>query len=113
MRTLGEDFSKLAGTALLSIGLLSACATQNNSDIIAADTVTAQEAAAEEIASPALPSLSFEWPLGDGALIAPPVEIQRAAIEACRLRGYDTSYMLNVGIDENMALGEFGCRGAD
>ena len=113
MRMLGRDLWKLTGTALLSMALLSACATQDNSDKIAADAVVAQEAEAEEVASPALPSLTFEWPLGEGTLIAPPIAIQREAIEACRVRGYDTSFMLHVGIDGNMAKGEFGCRGAD
>lgn len=113
MRMLGMDLAKLTGTAFVSMALLSACATQDNSDKIAADAVVAQEAEVEEVASPALPSLTFEWPLGEGTLIAPPIAIQREAIEACRLRGYDTSYMLNVGIDVNMAVGKFGCRGAD
>lgn len=113
MRTLGRDALKLAGVLFVSLGLLSACATQDNSAIIAADTPLAQDAEVEQVASPALPSLDFKWQLGSNTLIAPPVTIQRDAIEACRARGYDTSYMINVGIEGDMAIGKFGCRGAD
>lgn len=113
MKTLIMNVGQFAGAAFLSLGLLSACATQNNGETSASDELAIQEAEAQAPASPALPSLMFQWPLGEGTLIAPPIDIQRAAIEACRLRGYDTSYMINVGIDGNMGIGEFGCRGAD
>ena len=113
MRTLSMRFLKLTSPALLSLALLSACATQDDSTIIKAEAPASQEVQSEEIAPPALPSLRFTWPLGEGTLIAPPIAIQRDAIEACRLRGYDTSYMVNVGIDGDSAVGVFGCRGAD
>ena len=113
MRTLRWGVLKLAGILVVSLGLLSACATQDNSAIIAADTPSAQDAEVEQVASPALPSLDFKWPLSSSTLIAPPVKIQADAIEDCRARGYDTSYMINVGIAGDMAIGTFGCRGAD
>lgn len=113
MRTHSRGVFQFAGAILVSLGLLSACATQENKQIIAADTPLAQDAEAEQVAIPELPSLTFTWPLGEGTLIAPPISIQRDAIEACRVRGYDTSYMINVSIDDNQAIGKFGCRGAD
>ena len=113
MKTHNRGVFQLAGATLVSLGLLSACATQDNTQTIAADTPVAQEAEAEQIVTPELPTLAFRWPLGEGTLIAPPITIQRDAIEACRVRGYDTSYMINVGIDGDIAVGKFGCRGAD
>ena len=58
-------------------------------------------------------SLVFRWPLSDSTLISPPVEIQNEAIKKCHSLGYDTGYMVNIGIDGDEAVGEFGCRGAD
>ena len=109
---------KFAGVALVSLGLLGACATDNKGAIIAADDATGDtngeaQAGAEDVVSKELPSLIFAWSLGEAILIAPSITTQRDAIEACRIRGYDTSYMINVGIDGNLAIGEFGCRGAD
>ncbi len=80
--------------------------------------VTAQEEAAiseasQEETAPALPSLFFEWDLGDGTLISAPLDIQDNAAEACRIRGYDSAHMVNLAISGRKAQAEYGCRGAD
>ena len=64
-------------------------------------------------AKPEFPTLFFHWELTGSTLIAPPVSIQTQAISACRARGYDTSYMINIALDGDQAIAEFGCRGAD
>lgn len=81
---------------------------------LASDTEAAMQADEPETPTePAFPSLFFSWPLGQYTLISPPVEIQNQAILACDARGYDTSYMIHIAIDDDEAVAEFGCRGSD
>ena len=94
--------------AMLVTGLLSACGTTGQPVV-----EVQEEAVASEPQTPELASLFFTWPLGEIILIAPPVAIQTKAIAACRAKGYDTGYMINIRIDGDDAVGEFGCRGAD
>ena len=105
---------KISFSLMLATGFLSACGTTSQTELAAIDVQEAQEANLDNAPQkPELPSLFFNWPLGEIILIAPPVAIQTEAIAACRSRGYDTSYMINIGIDGDNAVAEFGCRGAD
>lgn len=109
--TLVEGMRK-AGILLATIvtaGLLSACGATSQAVV----QVEPEEVAESTPQEPELASLFFRWQIGQNVLIAPPVSIQTQAIAACRERGYDTSYMINIGIDGDMADAEFGCRGAD
>ena len=97
-------------------GLLSGCITMNEAlDDQEQLTLSEADQIEEETAPapPALPSLFFNWNLNNSTMISPPVDIQSAAIEACRKRGYDTSYMIHISIEGDEAISEFGCRGAD
>ena len=78
----------------------------------AQEEVVITEAPQEE-AAPALPSLFFEWELGEGTLISAPLDVQDNAAEACRTRGYDSAHMVNLAISGRTAQAEYGCRGAD
>lgn len=57
------------------------------------------------------PSLVFEWDTGYSNFISPPAEIRKAAMESCKARGYDQSYMISVALNGGLARGLFGCRG--
>lgn len=57
------------------------------------------------------PSLVFEWDTGYSNFIAPPADIRKAAMESCKARGYDLSYMISMALNEGVARGLFGCRG--
>jgi hypothetical protein len=57
------------------------------------------------------PSLEFEWDTGYSNFIAPPADIRKAAMESCKARGYDLSYMISMALNEGLARGLFGCRG--
>ena len=93
---------------VVSCGILGGCAQQDATDMLSAEPESQQEEPQSQETI-----LSFVWPIGESTLIAPPVEVQNQAIQNCRNLGYDTSYMINIGIDADNAIGEFGCRGAD
>ena len=97
------------------LGMLSACtATTEPNAVAVSEAVEAPEAVAEDTPQAAdETSLFFRWDLGESTLISPPVTIQNEAIQNCRTLGYDTSYMINIGIEGDDAVAEFGCRGAD
>lgn len=97
-------------------GLLAGCMGTGALSVEEAALTQADAAPADEEVVPTvpeLPSLFFNWDLTNSTMIAPPVDIQTAAIEACRKRGYDTSYMIHISIEGDQAISEFGCRGAD
>ena len=94
----------------LTCAVLSACAAPQQVAPLAQE---AEQSAADVPVEPDVPSLFYRWPLDSGTLISPPVDIQTQAISACRARGYDTGFMIHIGIDGDDAVAEFGCRGAD
>ena len=57
------------------------------------------------------PSLEFEWDTEFLNVISPPTNIRKAALDSCKTRGYDLSYMISVALSEGKARGLFGCRG--
>ncbi|WP_438996989.1 hypothetical protein [Candidatus Puniceispirillum sp.] len=57
------------------------------------------------------PSLEFEWDTSYSNFISPPAEIRKAALESCKARGYDQSYMISMALNKGFARGLFGCRG--
>lgn len=99
-------FAKFAVTGFIASALLSGCVAQKQVQVTA-------EVEAEEVQEPQLPTLFISWPLTEQTLISPPIAVQQQGIEACQARGYDTSYMIHIAIDGDMAVAEFGCRGSD
>lgn len=105
---------KATGIMVVCVGMLAACNTQGPAPEVTKPNITEPEVeAVEAVVETAEPSLFFSWALSQSTLIAPPVEIQNEAIKNCRTLGFDTSYMINIGIDGDDAVAEFGCRGAD
>lgn len=101
---------RLSASLALMSGVLAACAV--NEEVVV-DIQPEEEVVTEVTSEPELPSLLFRWPLDSGTLISPPITIQTKAIEACRQRGFDISFMIQIGIDGDDAVAQFGCRGAD
>ena len=103
-------FAKFAVTGFIASALLSGCVAQKQVQVTAEVEAPIE---AEEVQEPQLPTLFISWPLTEQTLISPPIAVQQQGIEACQARGYDTSYMIHIAIDGDMAVAEFGCRGSD
>ena len=98
-------FSNLALIAAL-LGGLTGCPSQYV-------TRSALETTSPEKVSPVLAPMQYKWKTNYSSMLTPPLEIREKALQACKQRGFDRSYMLSVSLNSDLATANFSCRGSD